>query len=53
VNRPSSPAGSPEFAITKRYINFSESEAGSEMALPFLFTSFGNHRLSDHLSIAE
>jgi hypothetical protein len=34
-------------------IQLSKSEAGSEMALPFLFTSFGNHRLSDHLSIEE
>jgi hypothetical protein len=24
-----------------------------EMALPYLFISFGNHRLSDHLPIAE
>ena len=26
---------------------------GSEMALPFLFISFGNHQLSDRLPIAE
>jgi hypothetical protein len=29
------------------------SRAGSEMVLPFLFISFGNHQLSDHLGIAD
>jgi hypothetical protein len=27
--------------------------AGSEMALPFLFVSFGNRQSSDHHAIAE
>ena len=34
-------------------IDCQKAKAGSELTLLFLFISFGNHRLSDHLPIAD
>ena len=34
-------------------IDYQKAKAGSEMTLLFLFVSFGNHQLSDHIPIAE
>jgi hypothetical protein len=37
----------------KSLFNCQRARAGSEMALPFLFISFGNHQLPDHLATED